>query len=689
MSATMDGWEVLHAETAGWEATCEEAYNQIFSTKMKACRVCAGDEELLFCLKPKIALPEKARHCAEELSERCRTCMDRIPKFAQLIGQGGKHVAFCEASATGCGGKNLDALRNLREQEEAASCRTTDFELIIIDEAFKAKYPVDAGPFTHVHFTFEKLTLNAVADKLQTLSAYLNGSFENRFQRLIDDPRSLEVIQNELPNLTRPGHWEGVVRWAVQFVAKAQGRSWFDLAVHEKYEIMVYAMLTGRSSGSVHLDMQQASNLVDFMDDANDTAALRAMMDDRSDPAKYQVSRVAELLTQKKVTSLCTVTLVWGIDGAPHRSDLDLHTKVNGHELYYGHKNVGKCRLDFDANACNVEKNPAENISLNQPGTFHFRVNNFCHRDHKDVPFQVIVRKPGFQEVFEGTWPKNRECGDFLSVCTVTISPEDLEEKPVELSEAERKKLAHKEAEWQEIFGDPKSILATDQDVKVLLVRSPYSKAKGNFAAPSRNAAQEVFTQMLAGTPTPNTKKSLAERCQLEKLSGLIKYVTESKCTLRVNPRNFAPAYITQIDTRSEVLANKFPINSYHRKNELPQQPRSDEPSTARFDSSWFGKTGAVDVHGFMEINGVWFMILRGAKLPQGSSDWPLGGGMYPTQLKPEVHHHRSKWASFHSLVTPCSSQNKDAISLIGSALVGFSKYQFILDGCEITVRNQ
>merc|ERR1712137_376604 len=106
------------------------------------------------------------------------------------------------------------------------------------------------------------------------------------------------------------------------------------------------------------------------MDDANNTAALRAMMDDRSDPAKYQVSRVAELLTQKKVTSLCTVTLVWGLDGAPHQSDLDLHTNVNGHELYYGRQQVGKCKLDFDANARNVEKNPAENISLNQPGTF-------------------------------------------------------------------------------------------------------------------------------------------------------------------------------------------------------------------------------------------------------------------------------------------------------------------------------
>eukprot|EP00933_Yihiella_yeosuensis_P046709 TRINITY_DN422_c0_g1_i2.p1 TRINITY_DN422_c0_g1~~TRINITY_DN422_c0_g1_i2.p1 ORF type:complete len:692 (-),score=143.67 TRINITY_DN422_c0_g1_i2:236-2311(-) len=691
MAGTIDGWEVVTAQEPQWEATCEEAYNQIFTTNMEACQVCVGDKEALFCLKPKTALPEEARRCAEEITGRCRTCMDRIPKFAQLIGKGGKNFAFCKAFAPGCGGKHLDELRRLRASVQGAISRSTDFELIIIDEAFKAKYPVSVGPFTHVHLTCEKLTSNAVSDQLQQLSAYFNGSFENRFQRLVDDPSSLGVIQNELPNLVRPGHWQGVVSWAVGFVAKANGVAWSDLAAHEKYEIMVYAMLTGRSSGSVHLDMQQASNLVDFMDDANDTAALRAMMDDRSDPAKYQVSRVAELLQQKKVTSLCTVTLVWGLDEAPHRSDLDLHTKVGGKELYYGCKSVGQCILDFDANAGSVEKNPAENISLNQPGTFHFRVNNYNNRDKRDVPFQVIVRKPGFHEVFEGTWPSKRRNGDFLEVCTVTITSEDLVEKPVELSEAERKKLAHKEAEWQEVFGDVKSKLATDQDMKVLLVHSHCAKAEGSFVPPPRGAAQEVFSQLLAGQPTPSKKKTLAERCQFEKLSGLIKYVSENKCILQVNPRNFAPAYLTRIDTKTEVLANKFPINAFHRKNELPQQPRSDEQSTARFDSSWFGKmkAGAVDVHGFVQINNVWFMILRGAKLPQSSADWPLGGGMYPTQLKPEIHHHRSKWASFHSLVAPLPPDDAGATALIGSALVGFSKYQFILDGREITVRSE
>eukprot|EP00438_Fugacium_kawagutii_P017483 Skav217979 [mRNA] locus=scaffold496:250612:253925:- [translate_table: standard] len=75
-------------------------------------------------------------------------------------------------------------------------------------------------------------------------------------------------------------------------------------------------------------------------------------------------------LREKNITSMCTVTLLWGLDGAPHKSDLDLHTFVNGVELYFKRKVVESCKLDFDANSRDAgDGTPAENISLNQPGT--------------------------------------------------------------------------------------------------------------------------------------------------------------------------------------------------------------------------------------------------------------------------------------------------------------------------------
>lgn len=57
---------------------------------------------------------------------------------------------------------------------------------------------------------------------------------------------------------------------------------------------------------------------------------------------------------------------------------------------------------------------------------------------------------------------------------------------------------------------------------------------------------------------------------------------------------------------------------------------------------------------------------------------------MYPTNLKPEAHHHRSKWVSFHALVLP--EEPATGVPLIGSALVGFPSFRFILDGKEISV---
>jgi len=677
MAVIADGWEIV--ATRDWE----EVYDKIEANAMHACKVKVGEKTLLFCLEPKIAAfdQEEARVCAASLSNSCRTCMHRMVKFSQFIGSEGKHIAFCQKVTD-------DTLEKLRKMRDVLpSNHVTDYRLIVIDEEFRSKYPTEVGPFNHVHFTFDQLTPEDLTAKLKALSAYCNGSFENRFQRLVDDSQSLQIIKNELPNLVRPDHWKAVTNWAVGFVAKAKGRMWGDLAAYEKFEVMTYALLTGRSEGSIHFDMQQAGNLLDFMDDAHDTQALRAMMDDRSNPETYQVSRVAELLRDKAVTSLCTVTLVWGVDGQPHQSDLDLHTKVNGKDLYYGNKRVGNCTLDFDANASKVEKNPAENISLNQTGTFVFHVDNFNNRDGKDIPFEVTVRKPGFTEVHSGLWPRDRAKGKFMEVCKVTVTKEDLEEKPVELSEAEQKKLANKEAEWARLFGEPASVLATDQDIEICLVKTAEGSTQSYQFAPKGRSAQEAFSQLLAGKPAPATpqKPSLAERCRLETLDGFIDHVTKHNCSVEVNPRDFVPAYVTRLETANAVLKSNFAVNAYHRKNELPQLPRCDEQSTVRFDETW-GVQSRAAVVGFAKINNQWFMVMQNAHLPTDPS-WPLGAGMYPTQLTPEAHHHRSKWASFNSMMSP--SIPETGLPLIGSALVGFPSFRFIMNGRQMSVRSQ
>ena len=234
----------------------------------------------------------------------------------------------------------------------------------------------------------------------------------------------------------------------------------------------------------------------------------------------------------------------------------------------------------------------------------------------------------------------------------------------------------------RERFGELRSAVATDADVELVPVKS----GEGSFAPASRTtSAQAVFSSMLTSPSAGKApgKSTLADRCKLETLSGLMKHVMETQCSLQVDPRNFVPAYVTRLKTATDVLFDPLAVNVYHRKNELPQAPRSDEQSTVRFDPSW-GLSNRAAVHGFVKMKNFWFMVLQGAHLPTDSS-WPRGAGMYPTNLKPEAHHHRSKWVSFHSLVVPEETAGS-GVPLIGSALLGFPSFRFILDGKEISV---
>ncbi|CAL1164307.1 unnamed protein product, partial [Cladocopium goreaui] len=118
-----------------------------------------------------------------------------------------------------------------------------------------------------------------------------------------------------------------------------------------------------------------------------------------------------------------------------------------------------------------------------------------------------------------------------------------------------------------------------------------------------------------------------------EKLEGFIEHVTSRKCRVEVLIRNFVPAYITRLETTTDVLKNQLAVNVFHRKFELPMAPRSDEPGTARLDETWNLAPKAV-VRGFVQVHQQWFMVLENARLPKNQEAWPLAGGMYPTNLK-------------------------------------------------------
>lgn len=196
-----EGWEVVDVPKGEDHRSdaCKEAYGKIESTPMKACCVQVQNKKLLFCLQPREALPKhESRLCASNLSNRCNTCRHRMPKFAQLMGESGSFIAF-----NGVKEPNVQTLRQLRQKHWKKIQNVSELTAVVIDEDFVKEYPVEVGPFSHVHFTCDQLSDSGLSQRLKDLKLYLNGSFDNRFQRLVDDPASLKVIQDVIPRLVR------------------------------------------------------------------------------------------------------------------------------------------------------------------------------------------------------------------------------------------------------------------------------------------------------------------------------------------------------------------------------------------------------------------------------------------------------------------------------------------------------
>jgi hypothetical protein len=672
---TDEGWDIIDVQHEHYRSTVN-SYDEMEKIELKTCKVKINQITIFFCLVPNIDKKDKKNilKCVTPLIHNCNTCKSRFTDFSYLIGENGEFAAFNKEFVS----EDIKKIQELRETSKLPP-KISGYTMIIFDENFVKKYPPQDDKFHHLHFVFKEIELTPpeISNKLKPLLLHI-CSFENRFKRLVDDPDSIMIIKNVIQQLVRPDHWKSVVDWAIAFVTRANGKKWDHLKIHEKYDIMVFAMMTGRSNGSVHLDMQQAENLIDFMDKATNSAALCSLMDARSNPETYQCSSVAKALDIHKITSLCTATLIW--EG---ESDLDVHVITErGDEVYYGNKQIPSCSLDFDANADSnkLELYPAENISIKEVGSYTIKVNNFNNRNNENVKFQIIVRKSGVTvDTFTEVWPRYRRKDDKMEICTIVITPEDLIEKPVELSEVQRRKLTAKEEDWTRLFGNVKSFIVSVEQVEVLKVTS--SQMSTNRDVEYIYDAQETFARLLA---PPKQKKTLAERCQLENLESFIKHVTSNRCILQINPRHYVPAYVTRIETNEQVMKFKHVVNVYQRKNELPQAMYTDQQSSARFDNEWCSSS-KINVYGFVKFGETWFMVLNDVHLPSRNSEsWPVGGGFYATHLNIQGHEHRSKWRCYHSLMYPeCPEHEKP---LIGTLLTGFSCFTFFHDNCEITV---
>lgn len=257
------------------------------------------------------------------------------------------------------------------------------------------------------------------------------------------------------------------------------------------------------------------------------------------------------------------------------------------------------------------------------------------------------------------------------------------------MSEKDAARAKALNTKWEKHFGTPVSKVPSlseldpEHFVKCATVLPPVAKPAGDVI--------KTFLAMVAGTSDKKTKrkKYLSEHVarQLPRtLADLVEYCRNGSHSVEIDTRNFAPGYVTKITTTAEVTKEPFSFNHYEQKFKLPTS-RGMQMGNARFNENWFisGQLfRSVAVRAFVKFGTKYFIVVDGTCLPVNDSDFPLGGGFYPTDLKSDVHDLRDRWAFCNTQVKPTVTGN--TTPLIGSFVVSDS-IPVVLDGTPINMQ--
>ena len=593
---------------------------------------------------------------------RCDACVERICSIVSLHGPSGpiffKGITFEKTS------------QQLQDIIDLPSNYTSNPEMVLVS---KDTFPnVQSGTDHETgnkwhHWTIkpEKVTSPSDTAKFTNLQNYMS-QMDSRLEKLTvpEAIASVKIMRQVQSELERSEHWESVLSW-VEIIQAQAHKPYSEMTPEEKIHFKVFCIRTGRTNGRIHNDFQQASNIVDFLTYSS-REALKTEMDTRSDPANYQVSQLSRAFEKHGITSKYTISLVW--DGK-YTDDLDIHVILHdGTEIYYGCRKARGCILDFDANVTHGEEEPVENVSV-VLGTYKILVNNYTRRTCGDVPFQVIIRQDGvIVETYDEIWPRHRHSGDKMNICTYTFK----ESAPVELvmSDAEKRRAAAHEKEWTEKFS-PEVNLATLESFpyKKKNTQSSVSSDYMSYAKKGRKKGRKM-----------SVKKFLSESCAEHPTTMNDLFNSKEDFTLSVHYRDCTPGYITEINTRDDV-AEQFGFCHYSEKFKSPTRPTPGS-GTARFDMSWLTGGTQLSVKTITNVNGLYFLVLDGVKLSE-SDDFPTAGGFYPTNLKAEYHHQRSRWTFCHTTMKP--SIPAKGTPMIGTFLTG-KEMSFKMNGKDIKV---
>lgn len=647
----------------------------------------------------------------------CNACTSRSGKLFSLIGEDGP--AFLSNIRCFQDGCCKGSLFKVREKVLEVNKKPKSLKFYIVKERSFPKIQegvVDEENsknifYEHVTIHPDKYTSQENCQKYGLLLEEYITIVGPRLEKICDTEavNSVRLISDAVNaggidsyQMNRPDHWKSVLNWVSGIQEHVSGITYDKMSKAKRIHLAVFAITTGRSEGdhdaAVHLDYKQAANIVDFLTLPSIEAVLREM-DTRSDPTTYRVSQLSRRLEAEQVSSDHTISLTWP---GEFTDDLDIHVQVPAKlrhwhdgrdpgpgEIFYGCKaltayDAKVYRLDFDANVSRGEAEPAENVSVG-PGTFKIFVNNFTRRTHrKDIPFSIHLRQKGKEEIIiDRVWPVDRRKGDKMLIGEHTFT--SVSSIAPEMSEKAARRAQVLDPKWNQYMGEPSSKVPILEEMSI----PAYVWRKSSGPEETVENVNSSFMNMAIKKKNENAPKkkylSQYEASRPDTLTKLLTKLGEGVHSVKIDPRNFSPGYVTEITTKEKVTKNPFNLCHYEDKFSVPTKPEKN--GNARFNESWF-KNGImyrdVTVNSFIQFGKNWFMVIDGLHLPRIDSDFPLCGGFRATNLTTNFHELRDRWTFCNTKILP-TIKNEGTL-VIGSFLVS-DTVTLTVDGTRTTVK--
>jgi hypothetical protein len=700
----------------------------------------------------------------------CNACVHNVGRVGNLSGPDGP-LLLAGVDKQTMPTAFLAQLRQVAEETCSSGQGAHSMELIAAGtlppcQQTGPKGQTGLSEFSHLTVKPVEVTSPELAARLAPLWSKVESSVLERLVKFLSAGARASVlaIKREILDrdlLARPEYWRPTIDWILGIQGRFSKTEEEELSALEREELAIFAMATGHAEGSVHYNFQTSANVLDFIVMPS-IEAVATEMDKRSDPATNQVSQLARAMAAKGVEAKWNVGLTW--DGKKYRDDLDLRAKIydtaSGARIglvYYGNKTAvrwgGKvlAKLDFDAGISGQEAEPAENISFFEDIVgmrVVIEVDNYNRRTHGDVPCTVSICQQGMAPIeLNVVWPKDRQRGDYLFVAEHVFT--SIEDAPVAMSSSQARAAAAQDAEWQQLFGTPTSVVATLQDLQsantedfVALATAPREEDAEDEedgesdeehevhedGAVQSVAAQDAFAGLVAsakqkssggaggvgGAAADQNKKKkkngknktfLSDRLEAQppttfaELLDRINSEPDRQHKLEIHLPDHSPGYVTLVTVKSEGALKNGATTllspcHYQDKNVQPLKP--EKRGNARLDASWVTSHGLrQSVSAVAHVGGKYFMALRDGKLPTESTAWPHTAGFYPQDLSAAGHKHRSKWAFMNASVKPSlpqKSQNAQkgggrTATAVGTFLTSFETATVFYNGQKLVLR--